>query len=226
MKKIKVLSLLLVIGITHQLYSQDAESKNFISFKKGVLNTLLLEDGDSSIFDQSKPTSHLFNETYSDYNISYQRKISSRFLLGVDFYGFNAFNKINPYSLSLQRIGLVRKDFSSHTDVKLFRGSIFYSLLDREYFKIRAGMYIPLYEIKNQSITAAYERENKREEVVYIIDNKKTSGIFLGIVQPEIAVDFLYCFNNIETGIATSWNSNISSNEPIIRFSVVLNVKF
>ncbi|WP_172914831.1 hypothetical protein [Capnocytophaga canis] len=101
MKKIKVLSLLLVIGITHQLYSQDAESKNFISFKKGVLNTLLLEDGDSSIFDQSKPTSHLFNETYSDYNISYQRKISSRFLLGVDFYGFNAFNKINPYSLSL-----------------------------------------------------------------------------------------------------------------------------
>ncbi|WP_172914832.1 hypothetical protein [Capnocytophaga canis] len=87
-------------------------------------------------------------------------------------------------------------------------------------------MYIPLYEIKNQSITAAYERENKREEVVYIIDNKKTSGIFLGIVQPEIAVDFLYCFNNIETGIATSWNSNISSNEPIIRFSAVLNVKF
>lgn len=226
MKKVKILSLLLMIAITNHLYSQDTEGKNFISVKKGILNTLLLEDGDSSIFDQSKPTSHLFNGTYSDSNFSYQRKVSSHFLLGIDFYSFNAYNKIDPYSLSLKYLGLFRRDFSSHTDIKLFRGSVFYSLLDREFFKIRAGVYIPLYEMSKQSITAAYVKENKSDEITYVTSEKKTNGFFLGIVQPEVAVDFLYCFNYIEAGIATSWNSNISPNEPIIRFSAVLNVKF
>ncbi|PQB08352.1 hypothetical protein BST83_15380 [Polaribacter filamentus] len=50
------------------------------------------------------------------------------------------------------------------------------------------------------------------------------SKFYLGIVRPEIAVDFLYSFSSLETGISTSWNSTISDNEPIIRFSVVLNI--
>lgn len=225
MKKFTIL-LLLLVGGGNLLCAQDTESKNIISIKKGVLSTLLLEDGDSFIFDQSKPTSNIFSGTYSDYNISYQRKTGARWLLGIDFYGFNAYNKIDPYSLSLKHVELNRKDFTSHTDVKLFRGSIFYSLLDREFFKIRAGIYIPLYEIKNQHITATYVRENNSNSLHYVTIDKKTSGFFLGIVQPEIAVDFLYSFNNIETGVATSWNSTISTNEPIIRFSAILNIKF
>lgn len=226
MRIFKFVLLICVVSMVNHLYAQDKEDKNIISIKKGILNTLLLEDGDSYIFDQSKPTSHLFNETYSDYNISYQRKVSSRFLLGIDFYGFNAYNKINPFGLSLGYVGLVREDFSSHTNVKLFRASVFYSLLDREFFKIRAGVYIPLYEIKNQSVMAIYANKSKKSDLKYISTDVNTSRFFLGIVQPEVAVDFLYSFNHIETGIATSWNSNISPNEPIIRFSAILNVKF
>lgn len=223
MKK-TLLLLFLMIGITNHLYAQDKEDKNIISIKKGILNTLLLEDNNSYIFDQSKPTSHLFNETYSDYNISYQRKVSSRFLLGIDFYGFNAYNKINPVTLGLY--GFDKEELTSNTNIKLFRASVFYSLLDREFFKIRAGVYIPLYEIKNQSVMAIYANKSKKSDLKYISTDVNTSRFFLGIVQPEVAVDFLYSFNHIETGIATSWNSNISPNEPIIRFSAILNVKF
>jgi hypothetical protein len=47
---------------------------------------------------------------------------------------------------------------------------------------------------------------------------------YLGITNPEVAIDFLYDFNYLEAGISTSWNSTVSENEPIIRFSAVLNI--
>lgn len=227
-KNYRVLKLIVIIlfFLSNNIYSQskDIKSKNIISIKKDFFSTLLLKDNNSLIFNQSEPSSNLFNNTFSDYNISFQRRVNSRLFLGIDYYNFNAFNEIDPVSLSLSLSGLERKNFLSKTGIQQVRISGFYTILNNNDFIIRAGLYIPFFQEKTTDLTLIYQEKTNENNLVYNSTSDKDSKLYLGIVTPEIAVDFLYNFNFLEAGISTSWNSTTSENEPIIRFSAVLNI--
>ena len=90
--KTAILFFLLVSNIYSQ-QNKEEKLKNIISIKKNLFSTLLLEDNNSLIFNQSKPSSNIFNNTYSDYNISFQRRIGTHFFLGLDYYNFNEYTK-------------------------------------------------------------------------------------------------------------------------------------
>jgi hypothetical protein len=214
----------LIISNIYSQQDKEKKSKSIISIKKNLFSTLLLEDNNSLIFNQSKPSSNLFNNTYSDYNISFQQRIGSHFYLGLDYYNFNAYAEINPVSLSLSLAGLERKKFVSKTGIQLFRISGFYDVLNKNNLIIRAGIYIPFFEKKTKDLTLIYKEKINENNLVSSSTSYNLSKFYLGIVRPEIAIDFLYNFSSLETGISTSWNSTISDNEPIIRFSAVLNI--
>jgi hypothetical protein len=79
--------MILLFFLSNRVYAQtkDVKSKNLISIKKNFFSTLLFADNNSFIFNQSKSSSNLFNNNFSDYNISFQRKISSRLFFGSDY---------------------------------------------------------------------------------------------------------------------------------------------
>jgi hypothetical protein len=227
LKCIILTSIILVLFFfKNNIYSQskDLKSKNIISIKKSIFSTLLLKDNNSLIFNQSKPSSNLFNNTFSDYNISFQRRVNSRLFLGIDYYSFNSFNEIDPISLSLSLAGLERKNFLAKTGIQQVRISVFYTILNNNNFIIRAGLYIPFFREKTTDLTLIYQEKMNENNLIYNSASDKDSKLYLGIVTPEVAIDFLYNFSFLEAGISTSWNSTTSENEPMIRFSAVLNI--
>jgi hypothetical protein len=205
--------------------SKDIKSKNIISIKKDFFSSLLFENNNSLIFNQSEPNSNLFNNTFSDYNISYQRKVGTRLYLGIDYYNFSSYNEINPISLSLSPI-LERNKFLSKTGIQQIRISGFYDILIRNNFIIRAGLYIPFFNNTKTDLTLIYQDETNQNSLFTESVSTNENKFYLGIVDPEVSIDFLYDFNFLEAGISTSWNSSVSRNDPIMRFSAVLNIYF
>ncbi len=202
------------------------DSKNIISIKKDVFSTLLLNDNNSFIFNQDKPTSHLFSDNFSDYNIGYQRKIGKRFFVGVDYYNFDAFNDINPVGLSLKSAGLEKDRFVAKTNMKIFRISGHYTILNKEKFAIKANLYLPIFERYSKDLTLIYHLKEDKEKLSTVYTSATNNKFYLGIVRPEVSVDFLYKLPHIEAGISASWNSMLTPNEPVIRCSAVLNILF
>ncbi len=225
-KQNKIILFIFTTLFSVNIYSQSNEQSNIISVKKDVFSTLLLNDNNSFIFNQDKPTSHLFNNHFSDYNIGYQRKIGKRFFIGADYYNFDAFNDIAPITLNSTLTGFERDRFVAKTNMKIVRISGHYTVLDKEEFAIKANLYIPIFERYSKDLTLVYHLKEDKEKLsaVYVSDiNKK---FYIGIVRPEISVDFLYKLPHIEAGISTSWNSMLTPNEPVIRCSAVLNILF
>ncbi|QTE24201.1 hypothetical protein [Polaribacter cellanae] len=156
-------------------------------------------------------------------NISYHRKINSRLFLGVDYYDFNSYNEINPVSLSLSPV-LERNKFISKTESQQIRISGFYDILVRNKFIIRAGLYIPFFNSSKVDLTLIYQDEMNQNSLFLVSVSTNENKFYLGIVDSEISIDFLYDLNFLEAGISTSWHSSISRNDPIMRFSAVLNI--
>ena len=217
--------MILLFFLSNRVYAQtkDVKSKNLISIKKNFFSTLLFEDNNSFIFNQSESSSNLFNTNFSDYNISFQRKISSRLFLGIDHYSFSAFNEIDPVGLSL-RPTLERNKFLSKTGIQQVRISGLYNILIRNNFIIRASLYIPFFEHRKTDLTLIYQDAMDQNSLFSQTVSGDENKFYLGITNSEVAIDFLYDFNYLEAGISTSWNSTVSENEPIIRFSAVLNI--
>ena len=217
--------MILLFFLSNRVYAQtkDVKSKNLISIKKNFFSTLLFEDNNSFIFNQSKSSSNLFNNNFSDYNISFQRKISSRLFLGIDYYSFSAFNEIDPVGLSLSPT-LERNKFLSKTGIQQVRISGLYNILIRNNFIIRASLYIPFFEHTKTDLTLIYQDAMNQNSLFSQSVSGDENKFYLGITNSEVAIDFLYDFNFLEAGISTSWNSTVSENEPIIRFSAVLNI--
>ncbi len=221
----KTIFFVFAILFSTSIYSQNKEQKNIITIKKDVFSSLLIWDNNSKIFNQDKPSSNLFNHTFSDYNIGYQRKIGKRFFIGLDYYHFDAFNDIDPISLR-SLLGFERDRFVSQTNIQLLRLSGHYTILDRKRFAIRANLYIPIFERRSEDYTLVYHEEINKDNLAVSYIKIKENKFFLGIVTPEAGFDFLYKFAHLEAGIATSWNYMLTPNESSIRCAAVLNIKF
>ncbi|MFQ3182083.1 MAG: hypothetical protein ACI9Z4_001684 [Polaribacter sp.] len=217
--------MIVIFFLSNSVYSQskDVKSKNLISIKNFFFSTLLFEENYSFIFNQSESSSNLFNNNFLDYNISFQRKISFRLFLGIDYYSFSAFNEIDPISLSLRPV-LERNKFLSKTGIQQVRISGLYNILIRNNFIIRASLYIPFFEHRKIDLTLIYQDAMNQNSLFSQSVSGDENKVYLGITNSEVAIDFLYDFNFLEAGISTSWNSTVNKNEPIIRFSAVLNI--
>ncbi len=225
-QKSSIIIFVFTVLLSTSIFSQSKEQKNSITIKKDVFSSLLTWDNNSAIFNQDKPSSNLFNHTFSDYNIGYQRKVSKRFSIGVDYYHFDAYNEIAPISLHSVVVGFERDRFMAQTDIQLLRLSGHYTILDRDKFAIRMGVYIPFYERRSKDYTFVYHEEINHENSVTYYLKTVENKFFLGVGSPEVGFDFLYKFSHLEAGVATSWNYMLTPNESTVRCTAVLNILF